>query len=191
MIAIILMMTSCQSNSDQQTTVGVVTDSPKDAEKANKGSDGSDFSQELTEKDSLAKPSENVSQTSDLIGDNAQKAIDLVCQQVPELAAYDQHISENSDGKAFLIVNCKGRAKDLSGIVANIDLSGSYYMVYVGEQWEDHRVNWDWFFVSEDFSEVLWYYLPESEVYTLDDWRNNSHYRTLSESDSNSPSVVQ
>lgn len=110
------------------------------------------------------------------IAENMIKAENYVEQEVPELDAYDTHITEKSNGKAYLIVECDGRAEDVNDIVVNDELSGKYYSVYVGEQWKDHKVNWDWFFVSEDFDEILWYYLPESEVYTLFQWRDSNQY---------------
>ena len=115
---------------------------------------------------------------------NMIKAEQYVDQEVYELVAYSSYITKKSNGKAYLIVECDGRATDVNGIVTNDELLGEYYSVYVGEQWEDHRTNWDWFFVNKDFDEILWYYLPESEVYTLSEWRNSSlYYRQLGSRD--------
>ena len=57
-------------------------------------------------------------------------------------------------------------------------------MVYVGEIWEDHSAVWAYFYVSEDFSEVLWYDLAqgmdsEYPLLYLDEWRNSDHYPKL------------
>lgn len=89
---------------------------------------------------------------------------------VPELAKYKQLIERQSGGEARLIVETyfsqvqRGEKK--------------FYPVYVGEQWDDHRVNWDWFYVSEQKDEILWYNLVEDEFYTLEEWRNSEEYRT-------------
>ena len=61
---------------------------------------------------------------------------------------------------------------------------GEYYLVYVGESHEDHNANWDWFYVSEDFDEVLWYDVVMGEdseypVLYLDEWRRSERYRKL------------
>lgn len=120
-----------------------------------------------------------VPKESETVLENMLKAEGFVEQNIPELDVYSKYISEKSNGKAHLIVKCDGMAEEINGIVVNDKLSDKYYSVYVGEQWVDHQVNWDWFFVNEDFDEIFWYCLPESEVYTLSEWRNSSHYRQL------------
>jgi len=55
-----------------------------------------------------------------------------------------------------------------------------YYAIYVGEQWEDHRVNWAWFHVNENFTEVLWENLAGCDFLTLDEWRNSPQYLAIS-----------
>ena len=63
-------------------------------------------------------------------------------------------------------------------VLDNMDF-GKYYAVYVGEQWDDHCVNWDWFYVSETFDEVLWGYMIDWQIYTLSEWRISPYYRQL------------
>ena len=61
---------------------------------------------------------------------------------------------------------------------------GKYYYVFVGEQWDDHCPPWAYFYVSEDFDEVLWNDMAagkdsEYPVLYLDEWRNSDFYPKL------------
>jgi hypothetical protein len=97
-----------------------------------------------------------------------QYAEDFLRQQIHELDYYAEHISSQSNGKAFLIA-------ESNGTLHEIFYDGEYrryYMVYVGEQWESHRVNWDWFYVCENYNQVLWYNLLDDDVYSLSEWRS-------------------
>ncbi|MDL2302662.1 hypothetical protein LJC58_09995 [Lachnospiraceae bacterium OttesenSCG-928-D06] len=100
-------------------------------------------------------------------------------QEIPELEIYSKHISESSQGEASIIIECDGIPKDVKDIDTSNNYQGMYYLVYVGEEWKDHRVNWDWFLVNEEFDEILWLYLPDSQAYFLSEWRNSSNYRDL------------
>lgn len=90
---------------------------------------------------------------------------------VPELIDYKQFIEKQSSGKAYLIVET-----DFS--LLNIG-EKKFYPVYIGEQWDDHRVNWEWFYISEQMDEILWYDLVDDEYYSLEEWRNSKGYRIL------------
>ena len=81
---------------------------------------------------------------------------------------------EWSRGQAFFIAEA---GSGLEEICIDGTAAGRYYFVYVGEQWEDHRVNWDWFLVSENMDEVLWYDIREEKYLTLDEWRASDSYR--------------
>ena len=93
---------------------------------------------------------------------------------VPELKAYEAWIHEKSRGQAFLIAEAWSSPEE---ICMDGNVAGRYYKVYVGEKWEDHRVNWDWFLVSESMDEVLWYDMIEGKYLTLDEWRASDSYR--------------
>lgn len=93
---------------------------------------------------------------------------------MPELKAYKAWIHEKSRGQAFFIAEA---GSGLEEICIDGTAAGRYYFVYVGEQWEDHRVNWDWFLVSENMDEVLWYDIREGKYLTLDEWRASDSYR--------------
>lgn len=90
---------------------------------------------------------------------------------VPELMNYKHFIEKQSSGKAHLIVET-----DFSLLKIG---EKKFYSVYIGEQWDDHRVNWEWFYVSEQMDEILWYNLVNDEFYSLEEWRNSKEYRTL------------
>ena len=97
-------------------------------------------------------------------------------QSVPELSEYRDYISEKSGGSAYQIIQVFPESKvDFSD---GKDADG-FFFVYVGEQWEDHRANWDWFCVSKDLKEVLWYCLPENKTLSLEEWRNSAYYRVI------------
>ncbi len=92
-----------------------------------------------------------------------------------ELAVYSRFISKKTEGKAFLIVEAKIEAEELYG--NDHEFLGNYYLIYVGEKWEDHRANWYWFHVREDLKEILWCEIVECEYYSLEEWRDSLQYR--------------
>lgn len=95
-------------------------------------------------------------------------------KQVPELEKYAAWIQEQSQGKADIVINVMFYKEQISKGESN----DGYYFVYVGEQWQDHRVNWDWFCVNENMNEILWYDLADGEGYlALDAWRASDGYR--------------
>lgn len=114
--------------------------------------------------------------------ENGQRCLEIITKvsgylydNVPELLNYDKYISEKSNGKAYLtVLPCTELEEVIKIDGTNM---GGYYMVYVGEQWEDHRANWDWFAVSEDMDNILWVDIVEINYYTLEEWRASSSYR--------------
>ena len=78
---------------------------------------------------------------------------------VSELTSYKQFIEEQSSGEAHLIVEMNFSLLKIG--------EKNFYPIYVGEQWDDHRVNWEWFYVSEQMDEILWYNLADDEFYSL------------------------
>lgn len=114
----------------------------------------------------------NLPNTMDMV-DAGIAAEKYLSQEVPELIKYEQHIKIKSDRKAFLIVESDGELHD----IVHKGVEKQYFMVYVGEKWDDHQVNWYWFYVSENYDEVLWYEIIDAEIYTLSEWRNSSKYK--------------
>jgi len=98
-------------------------------------------------------------------------------QSVPELLEYEKYISENSDGNAHLIIQVFHEVENVFMNDSKNECLGKFYFVYVGEQWDDHRVNWDWFYVREDLNDIFWYNLLEDKVFSLKEWRDSSYYR--------------
>ena len=92
---------------------------------------------------------------------------------IPELDSYAEYINRESEGKAHLTVQV---FDDENGIPGGKE---GGYQVYVGEQWDDHSVNWDRFFVRADMSEVFYYDLVDGEYWSLEEWRVSEHYRVL------------
>lgn len=107
------------------------------------------------------------------------KAEDYLIQEVPELEKISVYVEEKSGGKAVLIVDSS--IYSVKVYKNGNELMDNYYIVYVGEQWEDHRANWYYFYVSENIDEVLWYDIVECEVYSLEEWRSSSGYKKMIE----------
>ena len=108
--------------------------------------------------------------------DKYMEIADFVWDNIPELKNYAEYVEEKSEGHAVFVVDPNYELKEL--YVEN-EFRGNYYYVYTGEVWEDHRVNWDCFLVSEDLDEILWWDIVEIEYLTLDEWRQSSSYREL------------
>lgn len=120
--------------------------------------------------DSLEEPKKNEGNKNISAAINVEE---FLLSEVPEMKEYDIYISEKSDNEACLLVEAVLEPRKIEGF------SETYYAVYVGEQWETHAVNWDWFYVSSDLENILWYLLPEDFFMTLDEWRNSTYYRKL------------
>lgn len=110
--------------------------------------------------------------TSRLKQSTGTDAEQFLVEEVFELKSYEQYISVQSDGKVFMVVESDEVLHD----VVYDGKEKEYFMVYVGEQHKDYRVNWLWFYVSKSLDEVLWYDLTEAEVYSLSEWRNSPEY---------------
>ena len=103
-------------------------------------------------------------------------------QEVPELDKYAVYISDQSAGDANLTIRIDTTPTDIYKNGENSQYLGKYYAVYVGESKESHSVRWDSFCVSENLDNVIWEDVirakdSEFDMYTLDEWRNSSHYR--------------
>lgn len=124
-----------------------------------------------------------------LSGEEYGKITECLDEQVPEIwNEWADYIEEQSGGKAHLMERMAGEyvPDDVYRDYEKTEYLGKYYLVYVGEIWEDHSVNWEYFYISEDFSEVLWYDIvagkdSEYPVLYLDEWRNSDFYPKLDE----------
>ena len=48
-----------------------------------------------------------------------------------------------------------------------------------GEQWDNHKANWDYFLVNEVLNKILFVDMTDSTVLTLEEWRASQYYRNL------------
>jgi len=112
--------------------------------------------------------------------DNGQiqlNAMDCVYKYVPEVLQYAVYIDKKTNGKNSFTMMGYFILEDIYKDEERTEYLGKYYSVYVGEQLEETRMLWDWFLVSEDFSEVLWQNPRDLSVLTLDEWRDSVYYR--------------
>ena len=100
------------------------------------------------------------------------KVEDYFNDNVPEVKEYQHYISEKSENQADLAIRVY---MDLETI--RQDEEKKYYAVYVGEEWGDHSVNWEWFYVREDLEEILWYSMTDDIYLSLEEWRSSDYYR--------------
>lgn len=115
--------------------------------------------------------------------DRITKCLD---EQVPEIGnEWSDYVKDVSEGGAYLYERMAGYSpEDVYRDYEKTEYLGKYYLVYVGEMWEDHNVNWAYFYVSENSDEVLWYdhvqgMDSEYPVLYLDEWRNSDFYPKL------------
>ncbi|WP_312502904.1 hypothetical protein [Lacrimispora sp.] len=102
--------------------------------------------------------------------------------EVPELDNYAEYISNQSAGEANLTIRIDTTPIDIYKNGESSEYLGKYYAIYVGESRDSHNVRWDSFYVSENLDNVLWEDVirakdSEFDMYTLEEWRNSSHYR--------------
>lgn len=99
-----------------------------------------------------------------------------ILENIPELYDYAEYIERESDGEACLCVQIYEKLEvDIDDSINTIDC----YPVYVGEKWDAHNVNWDWFYIDEEMDKMYWYDVIEGEIYSLEVWRNGDGYRNL------------
>lgn len=115
--------------------------------------------------------------------DRITKCLD---EQVPEIwNEWSAYVEDTSEGGAYLYESMAGYSpKDVYRDYEETEYLGKYYLVYVGEMFEEHSVNLAYFYVSENCDEVLWsdnVQGKDSEypVLYLDEWRNSDYYPKL------------
>lgn len=121
-----------------------------------------------------------------LTSEEDDRIIQCLVEQVPEIfGEWADYVEEKSGGEAHMMAMVRGDfPDDVYRDYEETEYLGEYYSVYVGESLEDHTACWDWFYVSVDFDEVLWYDVVMGEdseypVLYLDEWRRSEHYRKL------------
>lgn len=99
-----------------------------------------------------------------------------ILENIPELYDYAEYIEQESDGEACLFIQIFEKIEvDVTDSIKAIDC----YPVYVGEKWDTHNVNWDWFYINEKMDKMYWYDVIEGGIYSLEEWRNGERYRDL------------
>lgn len=117
----------------------------------------------MTTQPELDMPSETVEIIQEV---TPESPTDLVGNQVSELEEISLFIEKQSKGQAHLVIQA------LEPVVI-WESDNPYYPVYVGEEWDDgHRINWYWFYVCSNSSNVYFntYYTNMEE---LNEWRNS------------------
>lgn len=99
-----------------------------------------------------------------IVYEENEAILSFVYQNVPELSRYGEEISKKSNGEACLTL-----------FISNFE--NGYYVVYVGEDWPDHTVNWDYFYVDEKMTQILYSNMITGDLLTLSEWRDSSRYR--------------
>lgn len=115
-----------------------------------------------------------------------EKALQCLKDQVPEIDnEWTDYVSDKSEGKAFIDTWIADFvAKDIYRDYEKTEYLGKYYLLYVSEEWEDHSALWAYFYVSEDFEDVLWWDVAMGKdstypVLYLDEWRVSDFYPKL------------
>lgn len=148
---------------------------------SNKKNDDADKNQENnvlieeSEDKNTAQSEDNTEGNGYDIG-NYAAIVNFMRENIPELKTYAEFVEQESEGNATFIIDPNFTTEEL---YVDGEFWGNYYYVYTGEVWEDHRANWDWFLVSEDLDEILWWDIVEIKYLTLDEWRQSSSYRIL------------
>ncbi len=132
-----------------------------------------DSKQELTDKseNESSVDKQEVSDSTESVA-NSITVENFLRQEVKELEPLENYIYQKSNKEAFMVVEC-----DVT--LHEVDFEGTedeYYMVYVGEQYNDRKVNWCWFYVSKNLDKILSYDIVEGEVYSLSEWRETEIY---------------
>ncbi len=156
----ILFITGCNDVSNNSSEINKNT-ADGNTQEAIDDTDGISSLDVVDSSDSSVNVSESV---------NAEN---FLYQEVEELEPLESYIYQESQKEAYMIVE-----SDVTLHVINFEgTEDEYYMVYVGERYEDHDVNWCWFYVSKDLDRVLYYDVVEGEVYSLSEWRETEMYR--------------
>ena len=127
--------------------------------------------------------------STDFSSEEFEKIMQCLWEQVPEISNWSDYVADKSEGKAHIGAQLWDFSlDDVYRDYEKTEFLGKYYLVYVGEQWEDHRVLWAYFYVNDNFDEVLWYDIVMGEdseypVLYLDEWRDSDFYPKLDNPD--------
>lgn len=103
-------------------------------------------------------------------------ALEYLNRQIPEIAAFADYIEKESNGTAHLTIRLPDDPSPVYNPGNEGTLRGYYYCFYVGESHEDHTVNWAWFYVKDDLTEILWEDMIDAEKKSIREWRCSEQY---------------
>lgn len=101
------------------------------------------------------------------------KVEDYFSDNVWELKEYGDYIHIYSNGTKHLSFSA---ASETDSILNKEGEYGEYYAVGVAEADEEKNTVTQWFYVSEDLDEILWYDIGNEQYLTLEEWRNSDSY---------------
>ncbi|MCL1808950.1 MAG: hypothetical protein FWG42_04170 [Clostridiales bacterium] len=93
-------------------------------------------------------------------------------KNVPEIGTFARYLDEVSGGKVSLLL----QARPFPDEIPNDELGTDYFLFYAGENQPDCIVDWKWFAVSNDYSEILCFEADSGEFEALEQWRNGGGY---------------
>lgn len=93
--------------------------------------------------------------------------IDYLKQNVPEVSSYVDTLSKNKNVTPILYIERSPNPSSSDPYLRD------YYIIYVGEQHEDHITNTYTFAINKDNKQILYYDVANNKYETLQEWRNN------------------
>lgn len=96
-------------------------------------------------------------------------------KELPELVEYEQYIKKKSNEQAFMIIENMGIYEE----ILKKESGNGFFLIYVGEKWDDHKVNWDYFLVEDSLEDIFFFDMTNNVILTLDEWRKSEYYREL------------
>lgn len=91
--------------------------------------------------------------------------------RVDEIKLYKEYVKQKSGGEVELCVDCISEYPSS----LNYKYNKEYYSIKVYEKHKDYSVPWDYFYIREDYNEILWENPADiGYVYPLDKWRENN-----------------
>lgn len=98
---------------------------------------------------------------------NSDELINYLKQSVPEVSSFVDTLSKNKSVKPILYIERSPNASSSDTYLKN------YYVIYVGEQHEDHNVNTYRFAINKDNKQILYFDIANNKYETLQEWRNS------------------
>lgn len=101
----------------------------------------------------------------------------LVRDEIWEIGDWSAWVTKKTNGEAYMVWEAISDSPQEIYKHENPQEPVYYYLIFVGEKWEDRAPKWEWFCVSENLDEILWYDFAEGEAYPLEKWRASDRYQ--------------